>query len=358
MGFACCTPSSEELPVVATGRYVEIATEREETVCAGTVDYFDRVIASGFELLGETPPERVFVRFEWLELEEPNPAIGGGHAERTDEGVLLQSDVQLVEEHELAHAVHLQAWPTSNTFLHEGLAVLLDPKRVFAQNPWPDSVEIDEVLEASSLTTQRYALAWFLVSQIVDDHGFEGLAAFWRAVPRGSTAAEVRAAYQQLFGRSIDALIEPRLVENEAGTFEVPRFPCNFALCLAPAHPWDGNRWEGPGPLDCGSDPSAIGPDHREYLHEYGDVWRDYVIEMDDHALDVSSSDSVGGNLSTCSLVCSNSQIESGQSIGPSAVEDGQTWPGAGRHRVEVRSAISDLPTAEPGELVFRRSAQ
>lgn len=310
-------------------------------------------------MIGETPPDRVFVRYEWLEFDANEPTIGGGRARIVDDGVLIRSDGYLVEEHELAHAVHLQAWPASNEFLHEGFAVLLDPKRIFYQYAWPPGVSIDEIVGASDLVIEDYAYAWFLVSQVVSDHGFDGLGRLWRAVPPGASAADVREAYESLFQRPIDALIEPNLIEGPDGPYESPRYPCNFALCLAPeVTPWNGDRWSASGPTDCEEDPDAIGPDHRAYGYEHGEVWRHYVIEMDRDALDVETSATVGANLAACSLVCSDNQVESAQVIGPASIEDGSSWPGAGRHRVEVRSELAGLPTATPGELVIRRSAE
>lgn len=359
LGVTACGPLETELPVVARGRYVEIATMRDEPICGGTVAYFDRFIEAGFALIGETPPDRVFVRYEWLEFDEDDPAVGGGRARIVDDGILIRSDAYLVEEHELAHAVHLQAWPGSNEFLYEGFAVLLDPKRIFYQYAWPPGVTIDQVVGAPDLAVQDYAYAWFLVSQVVSDHGFEGLGELWRAIPPGSSAVDVREAYETIFERPIDALIEPNIVETPDGPYELPRYPCNFALCLAPAAtPWNENLWSASGPTDCEQDPDAIGPDHREYGYEHGEVWRHHVIEMTSDALEVETSATVGASLAACSLICSDSQIESGQVIGPASIEDGSSWPGAGRHRVEVRSEIDALPTAAPGQLVIRRSAE
>jgi hypothetical protein len=46
MSFFAC---GEELPVVARGRYVELATDRDDPVCAGTVAHLDRFIEAAFE---------------------------------------------------------------------------------------------------------------------------------------------------------------------------------------------------------------------------------------------------------------------------------------------------------------------
>lgn len=345
--------------VAARGRYVEIATERDEPVCGGTAAHMDAIIEAAFAVMGASPPDRRFVRFEWLELNEDDPLIGGGRTTFTESGVLIRSDAYLVEEHELVHAVQHEAWPLSNDFLHEGQAVLLDAKRLWRQPfMWPETADLDQVLGASNLPHDDYPLAWFVVSQIVLDHGFEGLRDLWHSVPRGSSAAEVRDAYEALFGRSMDALVENYVVddpENPLGPQEVERRPCALALCPAIAsRAWDDGVWSATAPLGCEDDPQAVGPDRREYIHSDGDVWRNEVLVPEPGRYSVTSSPRTGYGLTGCALDCSDG--------GQGAMTDGPfdthtpplyLWSGVGPVRVEVRAAIGDLPTDTPGTLRF-----
>lgn len=352
-GVIACAPG-DDLPIVARGRYVEIATERDEPICGGTVDYLDRVVEAGFAVLGETPPDRVFIRYEWLAL-EAEPVIGGGRAVIVDDGILIRSDVYLVEEHELVHAIHLQAWPTSNEFLQEGLAVLMDAKRNYGEKfPWPQTVDLDAVIGATELPYDQYHLAWFIVSQVVLDHGFDGLRSFWHAVPSGASAAEVREAYSSLFGRPIDRLLEPYFVDyGPAGLVETDRSPCNFALCPAAETPWADGRWSAAGPADCAEDSRAIGPDMRSHLYEHGEVWRDYTIRVEPGDFDTVISASAGIVRISCSLDCTHVGLDVSV-VGGTFTND--RWTPGGPWRVEVRDELADLPTT-PGSYTVEESA-
>lgn len=353
-----CAPGDGGLPIVARGRYVEIASERDEPVCGGTAAHMDRVIEGVFAVIGETPPDRRFVRFEWLELDEDDPVIGGGRTSFTDDGVLIRSDVYLVEEHELVHAVQMESWPMPNDFLFEGYAVLLDGKRSWHDAyPWPESASLDELLETPSVAYEDYQLAWFIVSQIALDHGFDGLRDFWHAVPRGSSAAEVRAAYEALFGRSIDALIEPYVVEypDPIGPTEVERRACDFALCPArEVAAWQDDRWVASGPVGCEDDPDAIGPDRR--LLEWGEVWRDYTLlgEPAYYSFDYPAKTAVG--MAACALNCENQATGIVAFEGPPLSTEAMFRGWEAPVRVEVRAALSDLPVAAAGDVTVTRA--
>ncbi len=348
------------MPVVARGRYVEIASERDEPVCAGTAAHMDRVIEAVYAVIGESPPDHRFVRFEWLELDEESPEIGGGRTSFSDDGIRIRSDVYLVEEHELIHAVHREAWPMPNNFLSEGFAVLLDGKRLWHDAyPWPAAASLDALLEAPQVPHEHYDLAWFVVSQIARDHGFAGLRDFWHAVPRGSSAAEVRAAYLALFGRSIDALVEPYVIEHPdpVGPLQFERRACDFALCTAPEiTPWQANRWSAVGPVGCEDDPDAIGPDRRAL--DWGEVWREYSFAGE---VGYYSSDYAAGNaVSTaeCALNCDHVSVGMGSVEGPPIYTDPVLRAWDAPVRVEVRASLADLPLTKPGLLTITRSSE
>jgi hypothetical protein len=268
----CAEP---EWRVLGEGRYVELVTNRDEddaTVCGGTVAFYDRFVEAAFEFLGETPPDHVFVRYYWV----PQPEMTHeGYAVRSGDMTSIVTDF-VVSEHELAHAVHQQAWPPSNMFFYEGLATLLDPRREPVPDyDWPESATLDEILGRTNVTSGNdYYQAWYLVSQIIADHGVAGLRDFWRAVPRGSTPQEVRDAYQALFGRPMEVLTVPWEYDDgdDPGWWDTSRFTCEFALCTGEVRPWVDNVWTASGPAGCEDDPDAIGP--MSYKPAYGlPVW-------------------------------------------------------------------------------------
>lgn len=344
------------MPVVARGRYVEIATDRDEVVCAGTVQFMDRFVEAGFALLGEQPPDRAFVRYEWLsEPEEGMSVFSRGGVRRIDGDVLVQSD-HLVEEHELAHAVHQGAWPYSAKFLHEGLAVLLDPRHPFMPGEWRGA-DLDAVLEARELSAVEYYDAWFLVSQIVADHGMAGLRDLWHAVPAGASAAQVRDAYLSLFGQPIDVLIEPWVWDlGEMGEEERTRGTCSVTLCTGMTLPAeaDGESWAATGPTSCADDPDAIGPFQRSGTEDGPPVWRDYVMDPGQYLFEQDPANDLGAvQARPCGLECvylAAYEVDQGSAPDEPFREDT-------RVRIEVHSELEALPTETPIEVIFHRSS-
>lgn len=328
LGAAMALACSSEPPVVERGRYVELATDRDEPVCGGTVAYMDHYVSEVAALLGEALPDRVFIRYEWNHEER------GLTSERRNHW-LIQSNV-LPVEHELVHAVHFQVWPASRPFLHEGLAALLDSGG-FARAPWPEGQPLDLLLEAESREVD-YQDALFVVSQIVRDHGFEGLRELWQSVPHDASPQQVRNAYQAVFDRPMDALFEP--IDG------VPRQTCHFTVCVGEATPWDGDAAALEGPSDCARDPNAVGPTTDRL---FGSVWRPHVVDLEDTEHRWESTGGASAILRWCRLRCEPNDPMPYTSVAAdgSFVED----LGLGPMRVEVTHPLEDLPRDEPGSV-------
>jgi hypothetical protein len=335
MGSSGC---GEDLPVVSRGRYVEIATDRDEPVCAGTVAHIDRFIEGAFELLGETPPDRIFVRSEW-----PAHHDGSASARMDGDRVVTRSPL-LVDEHELMHAVHLQAWPRSAKFMHEGLAVLVQPHRRFQAitSTTLSQSALDEILGARKLEAGRYPAAWFIVSQIVYDHGIEGLRELWHRVPWDSSAQQVRDAYFELFDRPIDALVEPWIYEGPNGPSPIGRRTCSYTVCAGEPHAWDEDRWLAEGPSGCEDDPHAVGSDAQMYDLDVGSVWRDYLLERTILIEPPRLSGPVTAIMIPCGFRC---PYDGPVYVGPDQLST--DW--GGLLRVEVRTPLEALPIDPPG---------
>ena len=303
----------------------------------------DRFIEEGFELLGETPPEGVFVRYEWTGSGES--LYGDAAARRLEDVVRIRSNF-LILEHELAHAVHLEAWRYSAAFLQEGFATLLDPYRPVDIGLWRDGADLDTVLEARNLTPLEYHDAWFLVSQIVSDHGMAGLEDLWHEVPYGATAAEVRAAYENLFGRPIDTLIEPWDLDGK----DMTRYGCTFALCTGQPVAWDDAVWSASGPIGCEDDPFAVGP-YTSGFQPVSPVWRDYVLDPEGQAYDSDpANEGVPVNVHGCGLTCSSSPYDVGQGTAPE-----EPWREDRRRRIQIHAELEDLPTDSPAVIRYHR---
>ncbi|MBL4686275.1 MAG: hypothetical protein JKY37_16900 [Nannocystaceae bacterium] len=339
---------------MARGRWIEFATERDDRICGGTVAFLDGLIGASFEFLGETPPDDVFVRYEWVEEpDEPTSLTGLGKTFRfRDGGILIQTD-QLIDEHELGHAVPASVWPKSARFLREGLAVLLDGRRIYDQNVWPSSKSIDSVIEGDFSGGNNYFESWFIVSQIMRDHGIEGLRGLWHAVPAEATAADVRRAYEDLFDRPIDALLE-RTPFNPDTMVGGVRAPCKFSLCPGIAQPLDGGAVFAPGPSGCEDDPNAIGPHSRFELLDGPPVWRETTITPTRWSYP-EPSDTLAATSSPCFLECY--RYGSGRVVWiPGMDQWGMVLRPAGSWRIEVRQELEALPTEDPGGIVFDES--
>jgi len=348
-----CAPP-EELPVVATGRWVELATDRDEPICGGTLALLDGLVGAAFAYLGETPPERVFVRYEWLdERIESSSLVGHGQTTHTTEMVIIRSD-QLVHEHEIGHVVPALSWPTAPRFLREGLAVLLDGRRYFDQDLWPSSKTIDEVIDGDFAGGRNYWESWFLVSQIVRDHGVDGLKSLWFEVEADADAAEVRKAYESLFGRPMEALLEP--LPADESSVGGPRVPCRFALCPQEAQPLEGGSVVAPGPAGCEGDPHAIGPHSRSEALDGPPVWRETVVVPMVRWADAEPSGNLFAAPSPCFLECY--RYGQGRAVfGPDSEQWNLALRPAGPWRIEVRRDLESLPTDDPGGItVFELS--
>ena len=326
-------------PVVHEGRYVELATDRTEPICGGTVAYMDDYVSAVASLLGETLPERNFIRYEWSD-EEWSDEYNGLTTRRRNHS-LIESH-ELVSEHELVHAVHFQVWPGTRRFLHEGLATLLGSAG-YLRSPWPEGKPLDPLLEAEEKEDVDYHDALFVVSQIVRDHGFDGLRELWHRVPRDASARQIRDTYEAIFDRPIEALFEP--VDG------VPRHSCHFTVCVGEPADWNGDEVALPGPSDCEDDPRAVGPMSSRYL---GTVWRPHVVDLEDAPLHWESVGGVGAYLRWCRLRCDPGDPHAEGGVAPDGSSTMNLGPGP--MRVEVSQDLEELPLDEPG--VVRISAE
>jgi hypothetical protein len=341
-------PGCQDLPpIVAQGRYVEIATSRNDMICEGTVPYMDDFLGTVIPMLGATAPDRRFVRYEWREAREASdgsPTVN--HAYKNGSSTHIDAD-RLVDEHELVHAAHHQALPATRSFFYEGVAVMLDGAGSHTQTPWSTGASLDSLLEATPLGRENYDMAWFLVSQIVRDHGMDGLRELWHAIPPDASSERARQAYADLFGRPIDALIEP--IEHDDGWLE-ERWSCYFTLCGEP-QPWNGASWRAEGPFDCADDPNALGPMGASGT---GTVERYHVVELESSArYRFTATGGAGTYLRPCGLQC--------RPLGTSAIP---FFPNesvsrddlrGGRYRVEILSRFEDLPTDTPSTFELER---
>lgn len=331
--WAC---DQEPLSVVEQGRYVEIATDRDTEICGGTLTAMDDYVALAFAAIGEVPPERIFVRYEWHEpgLDDDGRRINEwGEAQPLEDSSVVSTS-RLMNEYALAQAVHQRAWPSTRPVLQEGFATLFSSDSGSIQDTWPNGVTLDPLLESSALDRGEYATAWFLVAQIVRDHGTEGLRELWQAVDPDASADQIRAAYQDLFAQPIDTLIEPR--EYYEGGEPLERWSCHYTVCAEP-QPWEGDVWQAQGPTGCADDPHAIGP-----MGVSNTIERHHVVELEPGAeYRFTASGGAGAQLRPCGLQCLPLGAQADLFF-PGTSRTRDDYP-SGRYRVEIVTTVEEL---------------
>jgi hypothetical protein len=341
LSVAASIACSDDLPVVARGRYVEIATDRADAPCRGTVAHLDELVERGFDALGATPPDRVFVRYEWLDDAFDPEDEDGSHAilergSRADDAVVRIRTSVAVHRHEMAHAVHLIAWEPSASFLYEGLATVFDAGGARQQQGWNPDIRMDAVVGAETLPGEYYPAAWFLVSQIIRDHGFDGLESLWSAIEPGDSAASVRAAYEQQFGAPLEALLEP----ITTGAFVEERQTCSYTLCDASGPP----RLDAPQTCE---DEDAIGPTASHSTIPR--AWAVSVIELEERHYAFESQRGAVGTLSPCGLECRALGAWPPYETQPNASIEVQIL--GGTYSLEVSRRVDGTTEGEPPEV-------
>jgi len=138
---------------------------------------------------------------------------------------------------------------------------------------------------------------------------------------------------------------------GEEYEYEVPRYPCHFAVCVGEPTVWEGDIWSGEATVGCEDDPNAVGPTPANFA---APVWRPYVVEVDDGNLRMTSSAEVGAVFRPCQLQCREDDPAFGL-FSPERTLDETPffWPGL--LRVEVGRELEDLPADEPGTLQLER---
>ncbi len=303
-------------------------------LCAGTVQKIDAYLDGVAALLGEELPNRRFLRIEWRD-------IGDGDGMTTDR--VVRDDVLVTNDpfdpHELVHAAHLQVWPRSHRLLMEGLATMVGTRTLLRAGPWPDGKTIDSVLGDWN---GDYAAALFIVSQIVKEHGVDGLRRLWHELSLDSEAAEFRAAYQSVFARSVDELLEPEMLGPVPNT----RFACFSEICLEAAEQTrsDGT-WSAEGPESCAG-ARAVGP---RSLGGGRSVWTHQVVTVNAESPVITATGGSGAVVRACGLGCNT------------VVHDAQIAPGVSvdlalpsqDYLVEIGHRLEDLPTDSPAHVDF-----
>ncbi len=293
-----------ELPeVIAKGRFVSYAADPETELCEGTIPRIDAFISGlASELRVDIPDER-FVTYYWLpdgQLDE-SPCDDGTRCTNLGAGgsVSLYSD-EMLHEHELVHATHLNAMPLAPPVLSEGLAATYGGAQ--GAVGWPGwQSELDELIRARSLDPADYAAAMHLVEFTIRRHGLQDFGLFWDDVAVFPTVSGFKMDYEDATGESIESMLDDTSSD----------LACSIPVCDAVETVAD---WEDGvallfGAEDCAS-PDAVGPFNPEAPKILS-----YILLRPPAAgpYRVAAEGGLGVELSPCETACGSKQVAAGQ---------------------------------------------
>ncbi len=328
-GGAC----GSEVVEIQLGKLVEIHNESGEDLCPATASHTDAFLEDIFFTLGEEPPTRRFVEYRW-----GGPSYSG-LAWKAGSTVTIEAGIPL-HEHELVHAVHLEAWPRGPAFLHEGLAELLGNSFLHqdAGPSRPTGADLDEVLEGRA-ESLNYGTAWLVVSQIVLEHGLPGLREFWFSLQDSSSMSDVRAAYEESFGGSLDDLTQPFEMVIDGRPSEFIRGVCWVVPCTGEPLPWEDGRVVAHSVTGCDEEAAVSAAPAVGRLFP----WRDYLVRGDAPTVGPATVPGVYVEIKQCGvLTCDHFTVRDAGLANPPR----EAWERDDTYRVRVQA---DPAMLDPG---------
>lgn len=244
---ACQDQGPELRPVQVQGEFVAYAAFDEVELCEGTATYADawmRAVATRLEI---DPAALLPTTYYYVDSSVTDKQCPGGspHCARMEDGQILIFSQNPLHRHELAHAVHLSAWPAGRVLLREGLASLFGEVEWTPGSPLT-AEEIDVAIEARSAVDEPsvYGIGLRIVYWTLLRHGPAAFEQFWYASSELSSAAAFRAEFQDHFGESLDAMLDDVAEESHS----------SIALCPGEPRGWENGSWTMRSPRGCEDD--------------------------------------------------------------------------------------------------------
>jgi hypothetical protein len=313
------------------GRFVEIRNDTEHELCPATARYMDAYLQEVLLVLDAPAPSGRFVHYTWGDGDH----FAEGVASLESGRVAIEAN-SAVHEHELVHAAHLRAWPEAPRFLYEGLAEVLGNTVVFQDGgTWrPVGAELDDALSRFD-QPGVYELSWVVVSQLVLEHGFDGLRELWFELDADSSMQDVRAAYSRLFGQDFDHLTQPFEVVVDGETAAAERGVCWVSLCTGQTLEWRDGVAQGVGVSGC-DDPNAVSPSSSAGLAH---PWTTYVIEGPSPVVGDGTDAALHLEVEACGVLrCDHYTVRDAGLVDPRA----ESWERADAYRVRVETTVGN----------------
>jgi hypothetical protein len=273
-------------PVQVQGQFIAYAAAEEYEVCGGTVTYAEAWTTGVALRLGIDPNDLLQMTYYFVGPEVIADQCSGSACARRDDGKISIFSENPLLRHELVHGIHLSAWPRRQPILYEGLASTFGDEDTAALFHSYSTAEIDAAIESASAVEgdNVYGVGAYLVYWMLRRHGVDLFQDFWFASSQPSTAAQFRAAFEDVFGESLDEMI--------ADVAEEPH--CAIAMCVGEPLPWQDGTWSTRSPDGCGDGVYGIRGD------KFYDLRRDDIVEIIDvvdYEISVSGSNPAQGAL-------------------------------------------------------------
>lgn len=195
------------------GQRVVVKTEIVDEVCVGTLTWLDALVES-IEAELELDASEKKIEVYLLDSEEVEDLCGEGAAGCASSGrvYVSRSDLSRATRHELAHARLFEDGILGTKFFLEGIASALSPFGGCLASDVCAASELEALLAAAKSTDlvefDGYTAGSDLVHGMLNTYGPAAVLAFIAELPGDAPPDEVRAAYVQHFGATIDSDFE------------------------------------------------------------------------------------------------------------------------------------------------------
>jgi len=224
-----CTDEPDPPPIVWEGEHLRFGTDGDEsTICAGTLPYLDGVVGHLGEVFGRPDAQ---VDYYWVPDGTAPYCPEGAEGCATDHGTFSR---YVIHQHELVHAVR-----HPNTLylpIEEGLAEAYGDD----WDRFPVSGDIHDLLREPAdgyIPGPGYGLAGHFVSYLDAAHGLDVLGELDAATNYESSFSQAEAAFQRVYGQSLDAEIaeyEAHYPRCDTRSFRDKAFDCSRNVVAAP----------------------------------------------------------------------------------------------------------------------------
>jgi hypothetical protein len=263
---SACSDEPDPPPIVWEGEHLRFGTDADDsTICAGTLPYLDGVVGHLGEVFGHPDAQ---VDYYWLPdgVQRYCPAVAEGCAD--DRGVFSQ---YTLHQHELVHAIR---YPN---LLYEPIEEGLAEAYGDDWDRFPIAGDIHDLLRDPAdgyIPGPGYGLAGHFVSYLDAAHGLDTLVELDAATNYESSFSQAEAAFQRIYGQSLDAEITDYKADYprcNTASFRDKAFDCSRNVVAAPTE--IDAKLDMTVAMAC-DDPAVLGP-------RFGERWTTVTLDVE-----------------------------------------------------------------------------